>query len=254
MRTILQAIRRVVLVSSQWWGKWTTTPGYRARVRRTTVTAVVVVIFSIVVAKLLWGDSGPGFFTPLVYAALFFAATILFAVAILSSDEFVDELEASHPPRVRNRAGFFRHAKRTIRVLSAGIKSIDAMLSRKLTRESITRWSHAAGLVLYGVPPAGAVPRGAGQLARPVATPPPVPAPVAAGRTTERRRRRPRRGLLASLTWPLPSRRSRRARIRTGGRSTPAPPTRNRRRASSRSGPRVGDRRSSRSRSRRAGT
>jgi hypothetical protein len=254
MRTILQSIRRVVLVGSQWWDKWTTTPGYRARVRRTTVTAVVVVILSIVVAKFLWGDSGPGFFTPLVYAALFFAATILFAVAILSSDEFVDELEASHPPRVRNRAGFFRHAKRTIRVVSAGIKSIDAMLSRNLTRESITRWSHAAGVVLCGVPPAGAVPRGAGRLARPVATPPPAPAPapVPAGRSTERRSRRRRRGLLASLEWPLPSRRSRRARTRNGGRS--APRTRNRRRSSSRSRPHVSDPRSGRSRSRRSGT
>jgi hypothetical protein len=246
----MRTIRRVVLVAARWWDKWTTTPGYRARVRRTTVTAVVVVILSIVVAKLLWGNRGPGFFSPLVYAALFFAAAILFAVTILSSDEFVDELESSHPPRVRNRAGFVRHAKRTVRVLSAGIKSVHAMLARNLTRESIARWSSAAGVVLGGVPPARVAPKGAGPLGRPVPAPPP-PAPVPAGHTTDRRRRRPRRGLLTSLEWPLPSRRSRRGRRRNGARS--APRTRNRR-SSSRSGAQVSDPRSSRSRSRRAGT
>ena len=255
MRTILGTIRRVVLVGAQWWDKWTTTPGYRVRVRRTTVTAVVVVILSIVVAKFLWGASGPGFFTPLVYAALFFAAAILFAVTILSSDEFVDELEASHPPRVRNRAGFVRHAKRTVRVLSAGFKSVDALLTRNLTRESIARWSRAAGVVLGGVPPAGAAPTGAGPLGRPVpAAPPPAPlaaTPVPALQSTERRHRRRRRGLLASLEWPLPSRRSRRARRRNGARSAPRTRTR---RDSSRGGARVSDSSGSRSRSRRAGT
>ena len=247
----MRTIRRVVLEASKWWDKWTTTPGYRVRVRRTTVAAVVVVILSIIVAKLLWGASGPGFFTPLVYAALFFAAAILFAVTILSSDEFVDELEASHPPRVRNRAGFVRHAKRTVRVLSAGIKSLDAMVTRNVTRESIARWRSAVGVVLGGVPPAGAVPTGAGPLGRRVpAAPPPAPAPVL--QSTERRHRRRRRGLLASLDWPLPSRRSRRARTRTGARS--APRTRSRRRSSARNGAQVSDPRSSRSRSRRAGT
>jgi hypothetical protein len=265
MQTILRTIRRVVLVGSGWWDKWTTTPGYRARVRRTTVIAVLVVILSIVVAKLLWGNSGPGFFTPLVYAALFFAATILFAVAILSSDEFVDELEASHPPRVRNRAGFVRHAKRTIRVLSAGISAVDAILTRNLTRESITRWSHAAGVVLCGVPPAGTVLRGAGRLARPVSAPPPTPVP--APRSTERRSRRarrarharharrtrrPRRGPLAVLGWRLPSRRRRSARTRNRARSSP--PARNRRRTASRADARLSDSSGSGRRSRRTGT
>jgi hypothetical protein len=254
----MRMIRRVVLVCSRWWYKWTTTPGYRARVRRTTLTAVVVVVLSIVVAKLLWGNRGPGFFSPLVYAALFFAAAILFAVTILSSDEFVDELEASHPPRVRNRAGFVRHAKRTLRVLSAGIKSVDAMLTRTLTRESIARWSSAIGEVLCGIPPVGATPAGAGPLGRPVPAPSPappparVPAPVPAPQSTERRHRRQRRGVLDSLTWPLPSRRSRRARRRNRTRS--APTSRNRRRSSSRTVALVSDPRNSRSRSRRAGT
>src|SRR5918994_4515088 len=133
--------RRIALMGARWWYRWSASPGYRARVRRTTVVALVVVVCSIVVPKLSWGTSGPSLATPFAFAALFFGALALLVVAIVGCDEFVDELEGSHPTRVRTRAGFVRNAQRIIRLLAAGINAVDDALIRNVTRESVTQWS-----------------------------------------------------------------------------------------------------------------
>lgn len=165
----MRTSRRIVLAGARLWHRWSASPGYRGRVRRTGAVALAVVVGSIIVAKVSWGTRGPSLATPFAFAALFFAAVALLAVAIVSFDEFVDELDGSHPPRVRNRVGFVRNAKRIIRVLAAAINAVDDALIRNVTRESLGQWGRAMSDALTGVPPSDAAPvhAHAGPLARP---------------------------------------------------------------------------------------
>lgn len=143
--------------------------------RRVGAVAVAYVIGSIVVAKLTWGSSGPSIVTPFAFAALFLAAAALTGVAIIHSQDLVDEMEASHPPRVRNRGGFIRSVKPLLATFRSAVRewraSAGATLRREVTRGALVRRSRALARSLSGVPPAGVSPAGAGPLARPIAAP-----------------------------------------------------------------------------------
>jgi hypothetical protein len=135
-----------------------------------------VVIGSIVVAKLTWGTRGPGLATPFAFFGLFVAAVILFALAVVSSEELVDELEASHPPRVRERGVIPRALRRWIAALGRAVLDclvlIGLAIRSELAPERIAHWWRAFAEALSGVPPAGVSATHAGPLARPAPRPP----------------------------------------------------------------------------------
>jgi hypothetical protein len=157
---------------------------------RTGAVAVGVVIGSIIVAKLTWGSRGPGLVTPLAFVGLFLAAAILFVLAVLSSEELVDEMEASRPPRVRQRGVYPREIRRQARFarrsLAAWLAWVGPKLRRALTRESIAQWGRDVIRALRGVPPPGTPPVKAGPLARPVRRRRSLPAVDDAGQRVDR--------------------------------------------------------------------
>jgi hypothetical protein len=159
---------------ADWWRRHTAASKKRLTLQAGAV-ALGVVVCSILVAKFTWGASVPGLVTPLAFFGLFVAAVILFALAVVSSEELVDELEAGHPPRVRKRgvvpAGLRLAIAAVGRALLAWLRWIGLALRRAMTREGVTkRWGVLAE-ALSGVPPTGAFPVHAGALAVPV-TPP----------------------------------------------------------------------------------
>jgi hypothetical protein len=205
-------VRSAYSVAIRWWRRRSIAPKH-VLMRRVGTVAVAYVIGSIVVAKLTWGSSGPSIVTPFAFAALFLAAVALTGVTIIHSQDLVDEMEASHPPRVRNRGGLAR----TVRPLLAALRSafaewrasVGSTLRRAATRDALVRRSRALAHSLSGVPPAGVSPAHAGRLTRPVvSTRAPRPR-----RIDERhrafRRSRPPDEALATLARLRPQRRAR---------------------------------------------
>jgi hypothetical protein len=207
--------------------------------RRVGAVAVAYVIGSIVVAKLTWGSGGPSIVTPFAFAALFLAAAALTGVVIIHSQDLVDEMEASHPPRVRNRGGFVRTLKPLLATFRSAFRewraSAGATLRREVTRGALVRRGRALARSLSGVPPAGVSPAAAGPLARPIAAPrpsrpvraaarqqktrPPLPARRSAGAM----RRAVANGVAPPGFAPAGSRTSRRARRSRRRSSSKAP-------------------------------
>jgi hypothetical protein len=159
---------------ADWWRRHSAAARKRIMLQAGAV-ALGVVVGSIVVAKLTWGTSGPGLATPVAFFGLFVAAVILFALAVASSDELVEELEASHPPRVRKRGVVPRALRQWIaalgRAVLAWLLSIGWALRREMKRERMAQQWRVLAEALSGVPPRGAFPVHAGSLAVPV-TPP----------------------------------------------------------------------------------
>jgi hypothetical protein len=194
----------------KWWRRWSAEPGKVARRRRTGVMALVVVVGCIVVAKLLWGTTGPGIATPFAFFVLFVAAVTLLAVTIIHSEELVDELEASHPPRVRNRGGLARTIAALDRVLVAWLSRAGPALRREMRRDSLVRRSRALADALSGIPPSGVSLANAGPLARPAARRPSAPVRIGAHHRTARQTHSAHGQALATLDQLRRQRRRRR--------------------------------------------
>jgi hypothetical protein len=164
----METLRNVIA----WWHRHSAHAKKQLLIR-TGAVAVGVVVGSIIVAKLTWGSRGPGLATPLAFAGLFLAAAILFVLAVLSSEELVDEMESSRPPRVRERGVYPREIRRRARFarrsLAAWLGWVRPRLRRALTRDSIAQWGRDVIRALRGVPPPGTPPVKAGPLARPIA-------------------------------------------------------------------------------------
>lgn len=162
---------------ADWWRRHSAASRKRIMLQAGAV-ALGVVVGSIVVAKLTWGTSGPGLVTPVAFFGLFVAAVILFALAVASSEELVDELEASHPPRIRKRGVVPRALRQGIaalgRAVLAWLLSIGWALRREMTPERMAQQWRALTEALSGVPPAGVSPTHAGPLARPAPRPSPA--------------------------------------------------------------------------------
>jgi hypothetical protein len=104
---------------------------------------------------------------------------------ILMGEEVVDEMDASDPMRARHGGAYGPRVKQFWRAIPAWIASIPGKVGamrREVTRESLSRFTHASVEALGGAPPPEAgPPPGAGPLARPIAppstaeTPPPAP-------------------------------------------------------------------------------
>jgi hypothetical protein len=175
---------------ADWWRRHSAASKKRLMLKAGAV-ALGVVVGSIVVAKLTWGTTGPGLVTPIAFFGLFVAAVILFALAVVSSEELVDELEASHPPRVRKRGVVPRALRRAIaalgRAVLASLLWIGLALRREITRKKIAQRWYALADALSGVPPNGVSATHAGPLARPA----PRPSPAA----LDTHHRAPRRSL-----------------------------------------------------------
>lgn len=198
--------RRVSTLVTRWWRQLSALPK-PALLRRVGLVALAYVVGSIVLAKFTWGSRGPGIVTPFAFAVLFLAAVALMGVAVVHSQDLVDEMEASRPPRVRNRGGFARTVNPMLWTVTAKLRRrfrecrawVRATLRRELTRESLTRRVRRLAHALSGAPPAGVPPSHAGRLTRPgtarVVAPP--------RRIDERhravRRSRPREEALATL-------------------------------------------------------
>jgi hypothetical protein len=169
-------IRRVSALVSEWWRQLSRVPK-RVLLRRIGAVALAGVVGSIVLAKLTWGSSGPGIATPFAFAALFLAAVALMGVAVVHSQDLVDELEASHPPRVRKRGRFARAVNPMLWTATAWFRRafrewrarVGSALRREATRESLARRIRALASALSGVPSGGVSPAVAGPLARPIA-------------------------------------------------------------------------------------
>jgi hypothetical protein len=169
-------IRRVYPLVAERWRRLSMLPK-RVLLRRVGAVALVWVVGSIAVAKLTWGSSGPGLATPFAFAALFLAAVALMAVAVVHSQDLVDELEASHPPRVRNRGAFARVVNPMLWTASARLRRavrdwrarVASTIRREATRDSLTRRIRALASALSGVPSGRLSPVAAGPLARPIA-------------------------------------------------------------------------------------
>ncbi|HYU40167.1 MAG TPA: hypothetical protein VEM59_10075 [Acidimicrobiia bacterium] len=169
-------IGRAHALVTEWWRRLSMLPKH-VLLRRVGVLGFVGVVGSIALAKLTWGSSGPGIATPFAFAALFVAAVALMAVAVVHSQDLVDELEASHPPRVRNRGAFARVVNPMLWTASARLRRafrewrarVASTLRREATRDSLTRRLRAVASALSGVPPGGLSPAAAGSLARPIA-------------------------------------------------------------------------------------
>jgi hypothetical protein len=179
----------------------------RVLLRRVGVVALAYVVGSIVLAKFTWGSRGPGIVTPFAFAALFVAAVALMGVALVHSQELVDEMEASRPPRVRNRGGFARKVNPMLWTVTAKLRRlfrewrawIGPTVHRELTRDAFVRRVRALRHALSGVPPAGVSPAHAGRLTRPGAARL-VARPRRIGdRHRAARRSRPREEALATL-------------------------------------------------------
>lgn len=146
--------------------------------RRVGTVAVAYVVGSIVLAKFTWGSRGPGIVTPFAFAALFLAAVALMGVAIVHSQDLVDEMEASNPPELRKRGGFVRAVNPMLSTVNAKLRRalrewrawVGPRLRRELTRESFDRRIRALARALSGVPPAGVPPSHVGRLTRPGTT------------------------------------------------------------------------------------
>lgn len=191
--------RRIVA----WWRRQGADRKKRVLLPRLAAASLAVVVGSIVVAKFAWGTNGPSIVTPFAFAGLFFAAVILFAIAITSCEEFVDELEASRPPRVRKRGVVPRALRRGIaalgRALLVWLVWVGTALRREVTRKSAAqRWRDLVNS-LSGVPPAGVTADHAGPLARPVDASRAAPAERDAHGRTPRRTRPVRRDALSTL-------------------------------------------------------
>jgi uncharacterized RDD family membrane protein YckC len=155
---------------ADWWRRHSAASKKRLMLKAGAV-ALGVVVGSIVVAKLTWGTTGPGLVTPLAFFGLFVAAVILFALAVVSSEELVDELESSHPPRVRKRGVVPRALRRVIaalgRAVLAWLLRIGLAIRRAMTPERLAHRLRALADALSGVPPVGVSATHAGPLARP---------------------------------------------------------------------------------------
>jgi uncharacterized membrane protein YfcA len=181
------SMRETVHNAIAWWRRQSAYAKKRLLIRMGAV-AIGVVVGSIFVAKLTWGRRGPGLITPFAFAGLFLAAAILFVLTVVQSEELVDELESSRPPRVRRRGVYPRAMRRFARASRRSfvvwLSWVGATLRREVTRESIARWGHGLVDALRGVPPAGTPAPRAGPLVR--------PRPVHGGVTAEPNRRRAR--------------------------------------------------------------
>ena len=155
---------------ADWWGRRSRAAQKRLMIQAGAVALGVIVGF-LVVAKLTWGASGPGLVTPFAFFGLFLAAVILFAVTVASSEELVDELEASRPPRVRKRGVVPRAVRQAIaafgRAVLAWLMRIGLSIRRAIAREHIARRWRVLAEALSGVPPAGVYALHAGPLAQP---------------------------------------------------------------------------------------
>jgi hypothetical protein len=168
--------RRAYALVTEWWRRLSMLPKH-VLLRRVGLVGFIGVVGSIALAKLTWGSSGPGIATPFAFAALFLAAVALMGVAVVHSQDLVDELEASHPPRVRNRGRFARAVNPMLWTVSARLRRasrrwrarVASTLRREVTRESLTRRLRALASALSGVPSGGVSPAAAGSLARPIA-------------------------------------------------------------------------------------
>jgi hypothetical protein len=202
--------------------------------RRVKTVAVSYVVGSIVVGRLTWGSHGPGLVTPFAFAALFLAAAALMGIAIIHSQDLVDEMEASNPPELRRRGRFVRVMNPMLSTANAKFRRasrewrarVGRAFRRAASREGLVRSTRALARALSGVPPAGTSPRNAGRLGRPIAvrqaersapdaaperwTRPPlqVRRAVRASQARSHQRRRPETGVSAA------ERTSRRARRR----------------------------------------
>jgi hypothetical protein len=165
-------MREIVGNVVAWWRRQSSHVKRRLLIR-TGAVALGVVAGSIIVAKLTWGSRGPGLVTPFAFAGLFLAAAILFVLAVLSSEELVDEMESSHPPRVRRRGVYQRAMRRNARIarrsFAVWLAWVGPTLRRHVTRASVTQGLRGIVDALSGVPPAGTSVRHAGPLARPLA-------------------------------------------------------------------------------------
>jgi hypothetical protein len=159
---------------ADWWGRHNAASKKRIMLQAGAV-ALGAVVGSIVVAKLTWGTRGPGLVTPFAFFGLFVAAVILFALAVVSSEELVDELEASHPPRVRKRGVVPLALRRAIaavgRAVLAWLLWIGLALRREMAPETMSHRWRALAEALSGVPPDGVSVTHAGPLARPAPRP-----------------------------------------------------------------------------------
>jgi hypothetical protein len=214
-------VRRAYSAVIEGWRRRSMVPKH-VLMRRVGAVAVAYVIGSIVVGKLTWGSSGPSIVTPFAFAALFLAAVALTGVAIIHSQDLVDEMEASHPPRVRNRGGFVRSVKPLLATFRSAFRewrvSAGSTLRREVTRGALVRRSRALARSLSGVPPAGVSPVGAGRLARPIAAPRASgPVRVGARKRTALPPLMARRQARASLARRPQPRRRRGDRVRTAG-------------------------------------
>jgi hypothetical protein len=175
---------------ADWWRRHSAAARKRLMIKAGAV-ALGVVVGSIAVAKLTWGTSGPGLVTPFAFFGLFVAAVILFALAVVSSEELVDELEAAHPPRVRKRGVVPRALRRAIAAVGGAVLAwllwIGLALRREMAPAKLAQRWHALADALSGVPPSGASLTDAGPLARP------APRPSRAALDTQHRA--PRRSL-----------------------------------------------------------
>jgi hypothetical protein len=165
---MMETLRSVIA----WWHRQSSHAKKQLLIR-TGAVAVGVVVGSMIVAKFTWGSRGPGLVTPLAFAGLFLAAAILFVLAVLSSEELVDEMESSRPPRVRQRGVYPREIRRRARFarrsLGAWLAWVGPKLRRQLTRASVTGLRRGLVDAMKGVPPPGTPPPPAGPLARPIA-------------------------------------------------------------------------------------
>lgn len=167
-------IRRASALVAERWRQLSLLPK-RVLLRRVGLVASVCIVGSLVLARFTWGSSGPGIATPFAFAALFLAAVALMGVVVVHSQDLVEELEASHPPQVRDRGRVARavnpmlwtvsaRGRRAFRVWRARVGST---LRREATRESIARRIRDLGSSLSGVPSEGRSPEAGGPLARP---------------------------------------------------------------------------------------
>jgi hypothetical protein len=115
-------------------------PLKRIPLRPTGAIALAAVIGSVALAKLTsGGHRQPELATPLAFMVLFLATITLLAVAIVSCQRLVDEMDAAHPLKVRNRGALWRLVKRSYR------RSL-GLIGR--TSRAVVRWVSATIVVL----------------------------------------------------------------------------------------------------------
>jgi hypothetical protein len=169
-----------------WWRRNHADPERRA-FRRIGIISFGVVGLSVVLAKLVQDTPVAGVVRALAITMFGLAAIALLGVAIVMGEDVVDEMDATDPMRARHGGAYGPRIKQSLRDARRGTREWIVSLPHKiaslpgkladlrhdLTRESFSRLATASAHALGGIPPADVgPPRGAGRLARPIATPP----------------------------------------------------------------------------------